>query len=93
LFIFYFYVFLWMWGGNAIFIWQMSYLHGEINSSLSNDWTASFFIALGLDWLIFDVICALLAHFDFFRTFLVYKGYIYDAEVCHWSYKNQKKMQ
>jgi hypothetical protein len=92
LFIFYFWTFLWMWGGNVLFVWQMFALHAEQSSTTSNWWVLSFFIAVALDWVIFDPICCVLASIPAFRKFFQWKGYIYDEEVCHWSYKHQKKV-
>ena len=91
LFLFYFWTFLWFWGGNTIFIWQMSYLYSINEYTLQNYWAASFFIAVGLEWLIFDPICAILAGVPALRGIFKLKGYIYDKEVCHHAYKKQKK--
>jgi len=70
----------------------MSYLNGQTSITLSNYWVLSFFIALLLDVLVFCPIMALLAHIPAFQSFLVWKGMIYDSEVCHWAYKHQKKV-
>jgi len=91
LFIFYFFTFLWMWGGYTIFIWQMQFLHAELDGQLSNYWAASFFIALALDWILFDMMAVCLCYSRAFQRFFKWKGYLYDEEICHWTYKNQKK--
>jgi len=92
LFIFYFFTFLWMWGGNVLFIWQMFSLHAELGTTESNYWVASFFIAVGLDWIIFDPLACLAASVPAFAGFFKWKGYIYDDSVCHYAYKHQKKV-
>ena len=80
LFIFYFWTFLWFLAGNTIFIWQMSLLYSDSTYSAQLNWVYSFLIAIGLDWLIFDPICVLLAGIPMFRSIFKWKGYIYERE-------------
>jgi len=64
----------------------MSMLHAEISNTNSNYWVASFFIALALDWGVLDIIAVFIANIGFFQEIFKWKGYIYDKDVCHFTY-------
>ena len=91
LYFFYFLAFAWMWGGNLIFIWQMNQINpidrinvkGMQNQEMSNMWVATFFISIGIDWLVLDPLHVLLAYIlPFWRHIAKWKGFFYD-KICH----------
>jgi hypothetical protein len=91
LYFFYFITFAWMWGGNLIFVWQMNHINpidrinvpGMQNLQMSVRWMASFFVSIGLDWFVLDVIHVILAFIlPFWRNIVKWKGFMYD-KLCH----------
>jgi len=99
LYFFYFLAFAWMWGGNLIFVWQMNYINpidrigvpGMQNLDMSVRWMATFFISLGIDWFVLDVIHVILAFIlPFYRHILKWRGYMYD-KICHETYMMYSK--
>ena len=96
LYIFYFLTFVWAWGGGWLFIWQMSYINpmnkigvtDQSNRDRSLYWMASFFIAVGFDWIAFDLILAVMAvKIKLVKNIVKWKGYLYDEEICHSTYR------
>jgi len=89
--VFYFLLFLWVTIGNGLFVWQMSALTSLTENTLQHYWLGTFFIAVCIDWIVIDTLCVALANFPLFRNIFKWKGLIYDAEVCHYAFKTQKK--
>ena len=94
LYFFYLLTFGWMWGGNLIFVWQMNHINpidrigvpGMQNVDMSERWMASFFVSIGLDWLVLDVIHVILGYIlPFWTKIFKWRGYMYD-NLCHKTY-------
>jgi carbonic anhydrase len=86
IFIFYFMVFVAIWVGFGITVWNMNELKSYIDATPSNYWVASLFVAMGLEWFVFDMITAgLAASSKGLRDFFRWKGFVYD-DLCHKTY-------
>ena len=102
LYMFYFMTFIWAWVGGLLWIWQMNKINpmnkigvtSQSNKDRSLRWMGSFFIAVGFDWLVFDLLLAFLAtKIRAVKDLLKWKGYLYDEEICHSTYRMQAKRE
>lgn len=93
IFAFYFSIFIIIVVGWPFTVWNMGELHAEIDSKPSDYWVASFFIGLGLEFLIVDpIICLLAKKVGFIRDLLRFKGYFYD-NLTHETYLTYLKLE
>lgn len=92
IFLFYFCIFLCavvLW---PFCVWNMSELHPEKDDRASNYWVASFFIGLGLEFLIVDpLVCLLAKSITPLRNLMKHRGYFYD-NLCHETYLDHLKV-
>jgi carbonic anhydrase len=73
-------------------VWNMSELHPEKDDRASNYWVASFFIGLGLEFLIVDpLVCLLAKSITPLRNLMKHRGYFYD-NICHETYLDHLKV-
>jgi len=93
LFAFYFSLFVIVVVGWPFTVWNMSELHPEIDPKPSDYWVASFFVGLGLEFLIINpIICLLAKKVEFIKNLIRHKGYFYD-NICHETYINYLKLE